>query len=304
MARDLFPGKEVEETEYEIEKGNLYYTVSFDDETEVKVDLFSGNAYIPEEEDSLVEMLTDDFDERVGWIALLVFAAASVLSVYVANRTLAPIAKSLRKQKQFVADAAHELRNPLAALHARIESALLPGEAKREVFTDLLSETKRLIHLSESLLRLERNEHSVGQTEALSVQEVLPAILSRLEFSVDDKQLDIITDIDEALLILQRSDLETVLYNLLHNAIKFSHEGGPITIRWKDKKLSVADQGVGIASEKIPYIFERFYKADVARSEEGSGLGLAIVKEIVDRNNGAITVVSTRDEGTTFTIRF
>ena len=304
QARDLFPGREVEETEYEIQNGVLYYTVSFSDEDEVKVDLLTGHTFIPEKK-THSEMLTDDFDERVGWIAVTVFVAASLLAVYVANRTLAPISKSMRKQKQFVADAAHELRNPLAALHARLESALLPDEeVKEKVFTDLLCETKRLIAVSESLLALERSEHNGGQPEALSVKEVIQAVLSRLEFFINNKQLQIITDIDETPLRLRRTDLETVLYNLLHNAIKFSREGGIIIITWKDNTLSVADRGTGINSEKIPYIFDRFYKADMARAEEGSGLGLAIVKEIVDRNDGAISVVSSQAGGTTISIRF
>ena len=304
LVRDLFPGKEIEDTEYEIENGALYYTVSFSYEEEVKVDLLTGRTYIPEE-GSLVELLTDDFDERVAWMALLVFVAASLLSVYVANRTLAPIARSIRTQRQFVGDAAHELRNPLAALQSRIESALLSGDTvKSEVFTDLLCETKRLITISENLLALERSELNVGKLEALSVQKVLRTVVTRLELPSHNKQLKIITDIEETPLMLRRNDLETVLYNLLHNAIKFSHEGGTIAITWKDKTLGIADRGVGIDSEKIPHIFDRFYKADMARADEGSGLGLAIVKEIVDRNKGVISVVSSQAGGTTVSILF
>ena len=305
LARDLFPEREIEETEYEIENGVLYYTVSFGDDEEVKVDLLSGSTYLPKEEGSLIELLTDDFDERVGWIALLVFLAASWLSVFVANRTFVPIVKSIQRQKKFVADAAHELRNPLAALHARIESAMLYGETtKKEVFEDLLSETKRLISLSEGLLVLEKNAHGRGEPETLVVKEVVREVLSRLEFLSVSKKLHIKTDIDEVSLTLQRADLETVLYNLLHNAIKFSGTRGKITIAWKHKILTIADSGVGIVAEKIPYIFDRFYKADVARAGEGSGLGLAIVKSIVDRNNATITVVSTLSKGTAISIHF
>ena len=151
-ARDLFTEKKVVETEYEIENGVLYYTVLFDDETEVKIDLLTGSAYVPEEKDNFIETFTDDFEERVGLIAFVLFVSASLLCIYVANLTLIPVAKSIRKQKQFVSDAAHELRNPLAALHARIESALLPGtEFETDIFEDLLSETKRLVSLSENL---------------------------------------------------------------------------------------------------------------------------------------------------------
>ena len=304
-ARDLFTEKKVVETEYEIENGVLYYTVLFDDETEVKIDLLTGSAYVPEEKDNFIETFTDDFEERVGLIAFVLFVSASLLCIYVANLTLIPVAKSIRKQKQFVSDAAHELRNPLAALHARIESALLPGtEFETDIFEDLLSETKRLVSLSENLLALERVEHTVRQSELLDIQEVVSDVLSRLQFYITDKHLQVIINIDNTGLNFYRLDFETILYNLLHNAIKFSRVNGTISITWTNHSLAIADNGIGIAQEKLPYIFDRFYKADIARSEEGSGLGLALVREIIDRNRGTISVLSTNTTGTTITIQF
>lgn len=304
-ARDLFTEKKVVETEYEIENGVLYYTVLFDDETEVKIDLLTGSAYVPEEKDNFIETFTDDFEERVGLIAFVLFVSASLLCIYVANLTLIPVAKSIRKQKQFVSDAAHELRNPLAALHARIESALLPGtEFETDIFEDLLSETKRLVSLSENLLALERVEHTVRQSELLDIQEVVSDVLSRLQFHITDKHLQVIINIDNTGLNFYRLDFETILYNLLHNAIKFSRVNGTISITWTNHSLAIADNGIGIAQEKLPYIFDRFYKADIARSEEGSGLGLALVREIIDRNRGTISVLSTNTTGTTITIQF
>lgn len=252
-----------------------------------------------------IETFTDDFEERVGLIAFVLFVSASLLCIYVANLTLIPVAKSIRKQKQFVSDAAHELRNPLAALHARIESALLPGtEFETDIFEDLLSETKRLVSLSENLLALERVEHTVRQSELLDIQEVVSDVLSRLQFHITDKHLQVIINIDNTGLNFYRLDFETILYNLLHNAIKFSRVNGTISITWTNHSLAIADNGIGIAQEKLPYIFDRFYKADIARSEEGSGLGLALVREIIDRNRGTISVLSTNTTGTTITIQF
>lgn len=129
IAERLHPDAFVVETEYEIENNVLYFTATFSDETEVKVNLFTKEVYVPNEDPGVISVFMDDFEEKVVWVAFLVFVLASLLSVYVANQTLVPIVQNMRKQKEFISGAAHELRNPLAALHARLESALLLGSA-------------------------------------------------------------------------------------------------------------------------------------------------------------------------------
>lgn len=306
IAETIRPGAVFEESEYEIERNELYFTVSFADDSEVKVNLMNGEAHVPEDESGFVETLTDDFEEIVGWIALVVFLLAALASIYVANKTLAPIARNMKKQKQFISDAAHELRNPLAALHARIESALLVGgrESKKEVLDDLLGETKRLISVSEALLALERGEQKKKRVEIQSVHSVLMRTIERLQPLLKEKNISVATEIEREVLHIDIYDLETILYNLLHNAIKFSNTGSAITVSWTNKKLSVSDTGIGISVEHISNIFDRFYKVDTARGGGGSGLGLALIKEIADVYGATMDVKSAVGKGSTFSIAF
>lgn len=305
IAREAQGKKEIAETEYEIEKGKLYFTIAFKDESEVKIDLFTGELHFPQAKSFRTE-LTDDFDERVGWIGLIVFFAAGILALYVANRTLKPISLSIRKQKQFIAGAAHELRNPLAALHARIESLLRSHQesVSKSELTDLLSETKHLIGISESLLTLEKSEAKKSHPEMLALGDVLTSEIERLEHTLKDKQISLNTDLGNGKVQIDKYELHTVVYNLLHNAIKFTPPLGTITVSWKEGALTIMDSGIGIPIESIPHIFERFYKVDPAQSKEGNGLGLSIVKEILERNNATIRVLSQVGMGTTFTVFF
>lgn len=306
IAKRLQPGKEIVETEYEIEQGVLYFTMGYADESEVKVNILSGETFVEENDDSLWVTLFDDFEEKVGWIALVVFALASLLSVFVANRTLRPIAENIRLHKQFISDVAHELRNPLAALHARIESVIRSGASlfKKEIFDDLLQETKRLITMSENILMLEKNEVREKQVAPQSVTTTISRVCGRLEHTRVEKQISIITTLDTELLPIDIHDLEAILYNILHNALKFTPPHGTITILWQKKKLTVQDTGIGIADADKERVFDRFYKADSARTDEGSGLGLSLVREIVDWYGGTIEVTDVLPQGMSITIQF
>ncbi len=306
IAERMTPDGIVESSEYEIEKGSLYFTTVFTDEREVKVNLLTGDVHTPSSNVGIVESLTDDFEERIVSIALFVFMLSSLLSLYVAQRTLRPIVESIRKQKQFVSDTAHELRNPLAALHARIESVSRTSTVSIEtdVLQDLLAETKHLIVMSESLLALERNEEKSKQIAPQAVAPFIDSVLKRLYGERSEKQITLHTDIDSEPLLIDALDLETIFYNLLHNAFKFSLKDGAVTILWKDHTLTVSDTGIGIANEHIAHIFDRFYKADSSRSKEGNGLGLALVREICEKYNAKITATSTLGKGTKITIQF
>lgn len=306
IADTVHPGVAFEESEYEIENGVLYFTVSFADDSEVKVNLMNGEAHIPEDASGLVETLTDDFEEIVGWIALAVFLLAALASMYVANKTLAPIARNMKKQKQFISDAAHELRNPLAALHARIESALRTGtrEVKKEVLEDLLLETKQLISISEALLALERGEQKKKRLEEQSLLPAITRTVTRLDPLLKEKNIAVVTDIAKETLTIDADDLDTILYNVLHNASKFSHAGSTVTVTWANKKISVIDTGIGISPEHQARIFDRFYKVDRARAGGGSGLGLALIKEIADAYGATVDIKSVVGSGSTFSITF
>lgn len=295
------PELHIVESQYEIEDEVLYYAVAYDDGSELKFDLLTGNSVEPLE-GGIRGMLTNDFDGTVWWIAFFVFMLSALLAAYVAQVTLRPIARNMEAQRQFVSDAAHELRNPLAALQARIESTLRTGngEVDREVLSDLLSETKRLIETSESLLSLERGAFRTRIPKELPVDIHLSATLTRLDHFSREKNITVSRSIEGGSVIMDSEDLDTLLYNVLHNAFKFTKEGGTVSVSWKDHILTIADTGIGVPRAERERIFDRFYKSDTARSEGGSGLGLTLVHEIALRYGIKIALEDTKGGGATF----
>lgn len=306
------PNAKITSTEYELTDGVLIYEVYFDDGDSVFVNVASGKI-LPNlekvEVDSLFNKLTDDTYEIVSWLGLIVFLLASVGSIVVANITLKPIAVSVQKQKRFVSDAAHELRNPLAALQITLESYVRSDDKSlslnESVAEDLLSEVKRLIATSESLLAFEQTEMSKKNPTSCLVKKSLDEVTGRLETLLEVKNIVIEKDISDVPIRISAQDLDTILYNLLHNAIKFSHQNSTIIVVWDGSGLTVSDTGVGIEAQDLPYIFERFYKVDKARSftTNSSGLGLALVAEIVRSYGGTVDVQSVIGKGTKFIMR-
>ena len=309
----LKPEQLVEETMYSVEDNMLLYKVVFDDNQEVEVDVLTGDVYLDEQTDELeqstvFELLTDEIDEIIWWLGALVFLLASGGSIVVAHMTLRPISESVRRQKQFVSDAAHELRNPLASLHTTLESYIREKEKSPElseqIAEDMLGEVKRLIATSEALLAFEKQETQKKNLISTSVQMAVNETAHRLEELLKAKNLTIISEIADTPIVVDKNDLSTVLYNLLHNAIKFSNPDTTINVKWNGIELLVTDQGKGIEASHLPFIFERFYKAEHARGfeEQSSGLGLALVREVVESYGNTIYVESSVGMGTTFTL--
>jgi signal transduction histidine kinase len=306
------PNSEVSKTEYEIKNGKLLYEVSFNDGESVYVDITTGTLDQRTDNDSpdtLYYLLTDDIHEIVFWLGLIVFLLASAGSLIVANATLKPISVSAQRQKRFVSDAAHELRNPLAALLTTLELYVRSDTKKQfneTVAQELLSEVKRLIYTSESLLSFEKIE-TAKDLRACIVSNHIDNVSKRLQGQLETKNLTIKKNLVPAPISIDPNDLETIFYNLLHNAIKFSNSGDTITVTWDGVEFTISDTGKGIDAKHIPHIFERFYKAAQARTldtEHSNGLGLALVQEIVTSYKGKISVVSELGKGTTFTITF
>ncbi len=314
-AAELKPEHAIVSTEYSLEDNTLLYTVTFDDSTDVEVDLLTGTARTEEQIDEsttvgLFELVTDEIDEVIWWLGLLVFSIASLGSIFVAQATLRPIAQSVRRQKQFVSDAAHELRNPLASLQTTLESYIRDEDRSlvfnQSVAEDLLTEVKRLIRTSESLLQFEHQEKRVKQVIPCDVLQSVEATKVRLHTALQAKNTHFKLTIAQTPLLIDPFDLETILYNLIHNAVKFSHTNPTIEVTWNGSELTITDNGIGIDAKHLPYIFERFYKGDTSRSftSLSNGLGLALVHDIVTSYQGTISVVSELNKGTTFTIIF
>jgi two-component system phosphate regulon sensor histidine kinase PhoR len=219
-------------------------------------------------------------------------------------------------RREFVANVSHELRTPLSILRGYIEVLLDEPETPREELARILSimerHSKRLQLLVDNLLSLAQLESSQAKLElsVVRMDELLNNLIRDWKEKLAAKNLKVIVDLPSEALTLRADGtrLEEVLHNLLDNATKFSRENGEIhlraTRRGSDMVLSVADDGLGIGKEHLPRIFERFYRADKARSRElgGTGLGLAIVKHIVQLHGGRVEAESELGHGTTIRV--
>ena len=219
-------------------------------------------------------------------------------------------------RREFVANVSHELRTPLSILRGYIEVLLDEPETSREELARILSimdrHSKRLQRLVNDLLSLAQLESSQATLELGTVRmdELFNNLIRDWKEKLAAKNLKVVVDLAPEALTLQAdaTRLEEVLYNLLDNAVKFSPENGQIHLRatrlGSDTILSVADNGFGISKEHLPRIFERFYRADKARSRElgGTGLGLAIVKHIAQLHGGRVEAESEVGRGTTIRV--
>ncbi len=214
--------------------------------------------------------------------------------------------------RRFVADAAHEIGTPLTALQADLElaDAEATSQAEHRLVNRALGQARRLEELSANLLRLSRIEARAGQGEtgrvelAALVRQAADAIASRaeaaglsLEVAIEDEPLTVVAG---------AGAIQTVLESLLDNAVKFTPEGGELTVRLRrdgeDALVVVADTGIGIPQAERDAVFDRFHRARNVSSYPGSGLGLAIVRATVDQAGGSVTLASV-PSGTAFEVR-
>ncbi|MFW6125725.1 MAG: ATP-binding protein [Chloroflexota bacterium] len=216
-------------------------------------------------------------------------------------------------RRDFVSNVSHELRTPLASIRALAETLREGAVADLAVADGFLQrielEVDRLGEMVEELNQLSRIESGEVTFDMRSVQvaNVILQAVERVRPQLDRAELTLATDVPLSLpeALADQHQIENVLLNLLHNAVKFTPPGGRITLfaRLEDDTIaiSVRDTGTGIPSEDLPHIFERFYKADKARAKAGTGLGLAIAKHIVRGHGGQIWAESAEGEGSTFT---
>ena len=215
-----------------------------------------------------------------------------------------------QSQKSFVADASHELRGPLTVIQGNLDllKRNLSEEDRRESVRALEAETTRMTKIMSNLLVLAELESGhLEQQENVSLKEMLLDAGERAMHLAGGRR--IVIERQEDLWVKGDVDrLGQVLRNLVDNAIRYTPEGGTITLSLFENGdwalLKVADTGIGISPEHLPHIFDRFYRADRARSRAsgGTGLGLAIVKGIVEQHGGRVTVTSEPGEGSIFTV--
>ena len=217
-------------------------------------------------------------------------------------------------RREFVSNVSHELRSPLASVRAMVETLEAGALGNREVALDFLSriesDIRRMTTLVDELLELSRLES--GQMPIhlapLSVDEVAGEIVARFKGQAAAAGVKLHLDLSPNLpyVMAEAGKLDQILTNLLENALRFTPEGGKVDVsastcqQWVN--LTVSDTGVGIPSEHLPHVFERFYKVDRSRRDGGTGLGLAIAKHLVQAHGGDISVSSAEGRGSSFTL--
>jgi len=245
---------------------------------------------------------------------LLILFVSGGLSYFLARRTLKPIEEMVDIQNRFTADASHELRTPLTAMKTEIEVGLRDkkfntADAKKLLGSNL-EEIGKLETLSNELLTLAKYQDS-GEFpfEKVDLKEVVDEALDKVETLAKNKGIKFDSTLADVKTSANKQGLVELAVILLENAIKYSPKNSKIAISTeiKDKHayIKVQDWGIGIEASDIPFIFNRFYRADISRSKEvmeGYGLGLSIAKKIVEKHHGKIEVESKLDHGSTFTV--
>jgi two-component system, OmpR family, sensor kinase len=232
----------------------------------------------------------------------------------VLNSTFARLEAAFAQQKQFTADASHELRTPLAVIISEAQTALARERSAaeyRETVEACLGTAQQMRRLTESLLQLARVDAGEEQAhrQAIDLSESARNCVERIRPLTTGRGIQVHCDLAPARTLGDADRLGQVITNLLTNAIHYNKPRGEIRVTTRAENgtvvVAIADTGQGIAAEDLPHIFERFYRADKARSRAGgrSGLGLAICKAIVDADGGSIEVSSQPGVGTTFTLR-
>ncbi len=309
IASDFKPDVAVTEVLLENEQGRLSYKALFDDDTEIIVDPFTGEPSLERESyESFTDAFYEDFEEMVWMLDAVLLLISTGLSYFLAGKTLEPIARKMRQQKQFTADAAHELRNPLAAIRSTAESALHATRSEhdqcQEIFEDIVRESDHLIVTAEHLLSLARYDEGALVKKDVLLHEVVTSVVQSVEPFAKERGVCIRHDVSPFLLKGDATGLRSLVFNLLHNAIKFSKPGGEVSVSLSSRgELRVQDRGSGIEAANIPKVFNRFYSEDASHSS-GSGLGLSVVQSIVYAHGANIDVVSEKGKGATFTVEF
>ncbi|GEM01975.1 Signal transduction histidine kinase [Halolactibacillus halophilus] len=217
-------------------------------------------------------------------------------------------------RKAFVSNVSHEIQSPLTSIKGNtkaIQDGVIHPEDEAKYLAIIYQETDRLSRLSTHLLKLQSldDDHFTLNKQTYRLDEQIRSIILTTAPLWQAKDLMVNVDLEPLSLELDEDLMELVWINLITNAIKFTDVGGTIDINYyleHDRRvIRIHDTGRGIPEDKLPYIFDRFYKVDDARSEKnaGSGLGLSIVKKIIHLHDGDIHVVSDHHQGTTFFVR-
>jgi signal transduction histidine kinase len=246
----------------------------------------------------------------------VIFVMSGICAWILSGKTLGPIHAMVIEQSRFISDASHELNTPLTSLKTAFEvfnrSKKKTLHEASNIINDSLSEVQRLQKLAESLLQLAQFQAPLsGQVfESASLNTLVKETIEKTAPLAQKKSIKISSEGASISAEVIPDEIAKLVYILLENAIKYSPKKSTILLSLSasraDAILKIRDEGVGIAEQDVPHIFDRFYRADVARMRtdvSGYGLGLSIAQSIVKKHRGTIRVESTIDKGSTFTVR-
>ncbi|MEL7511665.1 MAG: HAMP domain-containing sensor histidine kinase [Cyanobacteria bacterium J06554_3] len=243
----------------------------------------------------------------------VMIVAVAFIGWLLSGLAMAPVKTSYQQLKQFTADASHELRNPIAVIQTNVQVALAdPDEQFQRSQLEVVERlTRRLGRLVDDLLFLARQESGLVpmRREPVQIDTLLTEVIEEQQAIAQDKSLTLAQVIAPTASPIQGdpNQLTRLFTNLIANAIQYTNQGSiTVTLEAANSQntLTVSDTGIGIPTEDLTHIFDRFYRVDPARSRSagGSGLGLAIAKIITDNHQGQLTLTSTQNKGTTATL--
>ena len=264
--------------------------------------------------DAAEKVMEGDFSVRIDPVKE--FAGETGFNVIIKcfNKMTAELAGTETLRTDFIANVSHELKTPLAVIGNYATMLQSPGlsEAEKNEYAKAISQSsRRLAQLITNILKLNKleNQQIFPQKTEFDLGEQLCESLLQFEDAWEKKNLEIETDIEDDVRIRSDAELLSLVWNnLISNAVKFTPEGGTITVRLHTEgdfvTVSVRDTGCGMKPEVGQHIFEKFYQGDTSHATQGNGLGLALVKRVMDILNGEIGVQSIYGQGSTFTVRF
>jgi two-component system, OmpR family, sensor histidine kinase MprB len=216
------------------------------------------------------------------------------------NTMLAALEDSARAQRQLVSDASHELRTPLTSLRTNIEvlsrTDALPEAERATLLHDVTEQLTEMTALIAELVELARGDQAPSEPEDVRLDLVTEEAIERTRRNRPGVAIS--ADLEETLVRGVPTTIERAISNLLDNAAKWSPPGGEVEVSVRDGEIRVRDHGPGISDDDLPFVFDRFYRAQSARSMPGSGLGLAIVRQVAEAHGGTVTAEPAEGGGT------
>jgi signal transduction histidine kinase len=273
----------------------------------------NGKIIINKIEEHTIQNTEDAIEFLVFYIDGVFILIAMFLSYFLAGITLKPIRENLDSQEKFLADASHDLRTPISIITTESEVALqndsLGEKGFKKIIESNLEEAKKMSKLVNDLLLISRGENKDTADKFVSVDlyNFIKKIVSKMKTQIQNKNLGFeMSEYKKIKAKICASDFERAILNILQNAINYTKVGKikvDIADDVKKAYIKISDTGVGIDGHDLPFIFDRFYKAEHSRHDgSGSGLGLSIVKQITEQHGGNIEIDSQVGVGTTITI--